>query len=127
MIDLQTKVQLSERIKPVTLPTKCTSPATKDVIVIGNGATGNLRPPSKEINFAVMKTISLKKCRQGSTSLSTIFFRKGIFCAQNGHKLQALCKGDSGGPLISRMNNTLIGVASLGHEGKFIVSLRIAG
>lgn len=119
MIRLSEKVEFSARVNPVRLPMKCVSPTTDDAIAVGSGAISNFGPLSKEINFAVMKIISLKKCRQGSTSLSTIFFRKGIFCAQNHHNLQSVCKGDSGGPLVSKMNNTLIGIASFIHEGEF--------
>lgn len=120
LIQLPEKVQFTQKIHAVHLPTECMPPATSDVIAVGKGAKGNHGPISQEINFAAMKIISLNKCRSESTGLPTIFFRRGIFCARNNHNLQNLCEGDSGGPLISRIENTLIGVASFGHPGNLL-------
>lgn len=116
LVRLPQKIKFSKYIQPVPLPKVCKSTEGIDSLVMGNGATSNsnsLLDP--ELSFAFLTTISPSECEKTFPGIS---FLKSIICAQNAVNGQSICKGDSGGPLITRSDGILIGVSSFVHKGK---------
>lgn len=108
LIRLSRKVHFSDYIQPVKLPTTCNEPQNIETIAVGNGAISDKTKISPQLNFAILKTETVKVCRN---VYPTNFWRKSVICASNQLLNQSICRGDSGGPLIDIFNNTLIGVA----------------
>ncbi|XP_055323342.1 transmembrane protease serine 9-like [Sitodiplosis mosellana] len=109
LIRLPRKVQFSDYIQPVKLSTTCKIPEKTESIAIGNGAINDKSGLSPQLQYAILKTAPLKVCRK---VYPLLFWRKSVICASNGLQQQSICRGDSGGPLISRSNHTLIGLSS---------------
>lgn len=116
LIRLPEKIEFSRNIQPINLPNTCESPEKIKVVTMGHGVINNsMNKPSNKLLFASMKTLSLYDCR---TSYPFLTFRKSIICVQNEVKMQSVCKGDSGSPLIriKKSNRTLIGIAVFTSE-----------
>lgn len=108
LIRLPEKVQFSETIRPVQMPTVCKTLENIVVLAVGDGATGR-DTISNRLKFAVLKTLSFKNCRKAFPFLKK---RESILCAHNDVNYQTISTGDFGGPLISSVDNTLIGISS---------------
>lgn len=108
------KLEFSEYIQPVKLPTTCNAPELAEGIAVGNGAIGDYSGISKQLHYAILTTDPMKVCRKVYPFL---YWRKSVICASNGLQQQSICRGDSGGPLISRQNRTLIGVSCFVQNG----------
>lgn len=112
LIRLPQKVQFNKNVQPVKLPSSCDETVGLDVIAIGHGRTSNAGGISMPLNYVQMKSIPLKNC---SFSFP-VFEEHDTFVCVNGENAgdtrQSICTGDSGGPLITVANNTLIGVAN---------------
>jgi len=109
LIKLPSPVQLSDVIKPVKLA--CTKPKNMNVIVIGNGLTNTTQTTLAPIlQYTDLKTIPLYQC---IPDFPFLLFRKSVICAR-GVQMRSACRGDSGGPLISRDSRALVGLTSFG-------------
>lgn len=102
------------------LPNSCNSSVDDlDVIAIGHGRTSNNGGISMPLNYVQMKTIPLKNC---SFSFPVFKDHDSFVCVngdnENGN-YQSICTGDSGGPLITKSDETLIGVANFISISKF--------
>lgn len=118
MIRLPHKIQFSQYIQPVQLPSVCETPKNIEVIAIGRGATSDHSGISRQLRFAELTTLSTSDCRK---TFPFLIFRKSVICAQNQASLQSICKGDSGSALITKSNGILIGISSMMRKGKFII------
>ncbi|XP_055323662.1 trypsin-7-like [Sitodiplosis mosellana] len=112
LIHLPRKVLFSEHIQPVKLPTACKSTLHNiDAFAMGHGITSDDASTCNELIFSFLKTLSPADCRDTFPVSSK---HTTIICAQNAVKGQSVCRDDSGGPLVSRANGTLIGISSGG-------------
>lgn len=118
MIRLQKKVQFSNEIRPVQLPTVCKTPENIIAYAIGNGVMNVGSSTSKPLKYAMLKTLPFKTCHKIFPVLRK---RTSVFCAYNGENHQTICNKDIGGPLISSVDNKLIGISSF--LGKFLYFL----
>lgn len=96
------------------MPRTCQTPQTIEVFAMGNGITGNHADVSKQLKYAILKTLPLSVCRQVYPFMSG---RTGHICAYSEQK-QSVCKGDSGGPLVDTSDGTLTGISSFVGKGK---------
>lgn len=115
LIRLPEKVQFSETIRPAQMPTVCETLENIVVLAVGNGATGR-DTISNRLKFAVLKTLPFKSCRKAFPFLKK---RESILCAYNDVNYQTISTGDFGGPLISSVDNTLIGISSFLGKNMF--------
>lgn len=106
------KVHFSTNVRPVNLPTKCKSAENVDAIAMGKGVTDEDALP-QQLRFAFLKTLSSNVCHQTFSKLSTV---RSILCANGETAGSGICGGDSGGPLITRKDGILIGIASFIRE-----------
>lgn len=119
LLRLPQKVKFTKNIKPVNLPKRCKSPVGLDVVAVGHGKTSDNGGVSLQLNYIQLKTVPLKQC---STLFPIFSFYDTYVCAQSeNYGYQSVCNGDSGGPLISLKDNTLIGVADFVVIGEFSV------
>lgn len=118
MIRLQEKVQFSNEIRPVQMPTVCKTPENIIAYTIGNGVMNVGSNTSKPLKYAMLKTLPFKTCHKIFPVLRK---RTSVFCASNDVNHQTICNKDIGGPLISGIDNTLIGISSF--LGKFLYFL----
>lgn len=112
LIKLPEKVQFNKNIQPAKLPNSCDSTVGLDVIAIGHGRTSNNGGISMPLNYVPMKSIPLQNC---SFSFPVMKDHDSFVCVNGENKddtTQSICVGDSGGPLITKSDNTLIGVAN---------------
>lgn len=110
LIRLSSPIQFSSTIQPVRMPTD-KAPEYVDAIVLGNGGCSS---PSAQLQFAALTTYSFTFCQKMFSHV--IQWSDAYICA---YGRQSTCKGDSGGPLITRADNTLIGILSFGAKGNF--------
>lgn len=114
LIHLPGKINFTEYIQPVALQTKkIKSVLNIDVTSMGHGLSNNNSTISPTLKFAYLKIVS---CRETYPPLASI---DSIFCAQAALSKQATCRGDSGGPVVSRKDGTVIGLVAFG-KGKLI-------
>lgn len=110
------KVIFTNNIKPVSLPEDCVEPTIADVVVAGHGRTSDASDVSLQLNYAHLTTIPLNLCRRVFPIISN---RKSVICAMSTEPgLQSVCSGDSGGPMVTLSNPTLIGVSCFVRKGK---------
>lgn len=109
LIKLPQKVESTKTIKPVKLT--CEPPKNLAVTVVGNGL---LNSTDKEIapilQYTDLKTVPLLRCLP---TFPFLIYRKSVLCVI-GAQQKSACRGDSGGPLISNTNGTLVGLTSFG-------------
>lgn len=114
LIHLPKKVKFLSEIRPVRMPRTCDSTENIEVIAMGHGSMKIGGSFASELQFANLKTLSIKECRK---ALPVILFRTSVICASNTARNQTVFDGDSGGPLI-RSDGTLIGITSFVHGSK---------
>lgn len=97
-------------VQPVRFPTNCDAQSNGDAIAIGHGKTSDGSDVSMQLKYTHLKLIPLKDCGQ----LYPDKISSGSYiCARSSvGDYKSVCGGDSGGPLISKLDNTLIGIAS---------------
>lgn len=67
------------------------------------------------LQWAPLKTIGMMEC---VPQFPFLLLRKSVICAR-GEEQRSTCRGDSGGPLISKKDKTLVGLTSFGRaEGE---------
>lgn len=104
LVKLSKKIKFTNRIKPALLP-KTTNDSYIGREVIASG-WGRNNQNSSELRWTQMRIISNSDCKK---IFGPAVFNETI-CAQ-GDKLQSICDGDSGGPLILKSDNrTLVGI-----------------
>lgn len=96
------------------MPTTCYVHDNTDTIAIGHGATSKQSGLSEQLNYALFKTMPAKACRR---QFPFLLNHNSVLCVHS-ELFQSIYKGDSGGPLITTANSTLIGVSSFGKIGK---------
>lgn len=109
LIQLPRPAKLSNRVRPINLPTSCDSLENIDVIALGNGVPNEDSPAMQFLQFADMKTIPSNQCTK---QFKILLWRKSVICA-NSDAGNSICDGDSGGPLVRKSDNVLIGVSSM--------------
>lgn len=92
------------------LSTNCRAQSNVDVIAIGHGKTSDKSDVSAHLKYTHLKLIPLKDCEQ----LYPDKISSGSYiCARSSvDDYQSVCGGDSGGPLLTKFDHTLIGIAS---------------
>lgn len=108
-------VQISKIIRPVRLPDNCEAPEIVDVVAIGHGATSDNSDLSPQLLLANLQTLPQTVCH---TEIPFVFEGNSVICAANKQLNESICSGDSGGPLLTHSDSTLVGVISFGKEGK---------
>lgn len=120
LIKMPKSVEFSAVIQPIKL-TCAPNKHLLDVIVIGNGhmrpANGTIAPI---LQWSKLKTVSYGECLR---EFPFLLFRKSVVCAR-GKQKESACYGDSGGPLIASVDNTLIGLASFVSPSMYLVSIQ---
>uniref|UniRef100_A0A182PET1 Peptidase S1 domain-containing protein n=1 Tax=Anopheles epiroticus TaxID=199890 RepID=A0A182PET1_9DIPT len=111
LVKLPEKVQFSERVQPVRLPTGNEDFVGQSVVVSGWGLMVNGGQVAQELQYATLKVITNSECQK---TFSPLVVRKSTLCAR-GEELRSPCNGDSGGPLVLAEDKTLVGVVSFGH------------
>ncbi|XP_062699765.1 collagenase [Aedes albopictus] len=109
VIKLPSKVQFSNRIQAVQLPTGHDDYNRRMATVSGWGKTSDMGGVAKRLQYATLQVIRNSECRlvyPGSIETTTL-------CTRGDQ--QSTCNGDSGGPLVLEDDKTLIGVVSFGH------------
>lgn len=117
LLRLPERVQFSQNIQPVQMPSSCDLPESDDVIAMGFGVT---HPNATQENalvtklmFAQLKMLPSHVCREHMLFI----YRESIICASNESHKQSISYGDSGGPLVSATNRNLIGITSIFRPG----------
>uniref|UniRef100_A0A182MC29 Peptidase S1 domain-containing protein n=1 Tax=Anopheles culicifacies TaxID=139723 RepID=A0A182MC29_9DIPT len=111
LVKLPEKVEFSERVQPVRLPTGNSDYAGEAVVVSGWGLTQTGGQVSQELQYATLQVITNAECQK---TFSPLVVRKSTLCARGDEK-ESPCNGDSGGPLVLAEDKTLVGVVSFGH------------
>lgn len=120
MVHLPVKVKFTQNIQPIDLPKTCDEPKNADVVAVGHGKTSDDSDVSLQLNYALLTTLPSNLCRKVFPILSG---RKSVICAISTEKdFQSVCGGDSGGPLITLSEPTLIGVSDFVRMGKIILN-----
>ncbi|KAF2881376.1 hypothetical protein ILUMI_24819 [Ignelater luminosus] len=114
LVRLQKPVNFTDRIQPISLASHNT-PANKTLTVSGWGKTSDAsNSVSPVLNYVELDAISNPDCAKVYGSLTVT---NGTICCK-GRPEHSTCNGDSGGPLIEKVNNTWVqvGVVSFVHR-----------
>lgn len=109
LIRLPSRVQFSDTIQAVNLPSPGDRFYNREVVAIGFGVTNTTNrqlPPV--LQWAQLNTISNLRCL---FDFPFLFGRQTVICAR-GSQQESVCFGDSGGPLVTADSHTLVGIAS---------------
>lgn len=113
LVRLPTKVQFNEFIQPIRLTNREFAP-NLDLILIGNGVLNYGDDQiSPTLQYTELSTIPMRTCMSVFPFLEKEKYLD-VFCASS-HLGSSACHGDSGGPLISKDDRTLIGISNFGH------------
>ncbi|CAH0723513.1 unnamed protein product, partial [Brenthis ino] len=118
LIKLSEPLELSEKVKPIKLPST-QSTGTK-IALVGRGVdeTNHISENLKKLDLVRLSPeqcltyIPFDPILYNIVKQNLKFFGKAIICAKREEDLPSICQGDSGSPLFS--NDTLIGLASFG-------------
>lgn len=114
LIKLPRKVQFSNYIQPVRMPSTCMVPQKTEIYAMGNGRISTNGDTSEQLLFATLETLPLHVCWR---KYPILFLRKSIVCAIDKENYQSVCDGDSGGPLVMKSDGTLIGITTFVAQG----------
>uniref|UniRef100_A0A4Y0BD77 Peptidase S1 domain-containing protein n=1 Tax=Anopheles funestus TaxID=62324 RepID=A0A4Y0BD77_ANOFN len=112
LVKLPQKVEFSERVQPVRLPTGNCDYAGEGVIVSGWGLIESGGQVAQKLQYAMLQVITNYECHK---TFNPLVVRKTTICAR-GDANESPCNGDSGGPLVLAKDKTLVGVVSFIHE-----------
>lgn len=96
LIQLPEAVKFTNNIRPVAISVDQSIVPNMEVIVIGNGATGDRQfiGTSKTVESAILSTITMTECKDAFLSLR---YSCTSFCARDtSGSLRSICAGDSG-------------------------------
>ncbi|XP_053686949.1 collagenase-like [Sabethes cyaneus] len=111
VIKLPEKVQFSDRVAPIALPSGNDTYDRRMAVVSGWGKQSDIRGgAARRLQYATLKVIRNNECRL----LYGPAIQSSTLCCR-GDNRQSTCNGDSGGPLVLEDDKTLIGVVSFGH------------
>ncbi|XP_062542073.1 collagenase-like [Armigeres subalbatus] len=108
LVRLPQRVQFSNRIQAVQLPTGHNDYNRRMATVSGWGKTSDMGGVAQRLQYATLQVIRNNECRifyPGSIHPTTL-------CCRGDQ--QSTCNGDSGGPLVLDEDKSLIGVVSFG-------------
>lgn len=108
LIKLPQPIKFSETVQPIALPATCEIADYVQVIAIGNGYVNATYENAPILQWAPLTTFSLETCLNIYKFVGP---SNSILCAASMQK-RSVCSADSGGPLIRRDDNTLIGIVS---------------
>lgn len=111
-------------VQPVRIPTNCFASTNVDVIAIGHGKTSDASDVSANLKYAHLKIIPFEDC--GKLYPDTAFFGSYICAKSAVNDYQSVCGGDSGGPLITNSDYTLVGIAAFITKCKTYIYLFIS-
>lgn len=92
------------------MPKTCKSPVDVDVVAVGHGKTDN------KLHYAQLKTKPMMDCKN---MVPTIDFLTFYVCTRAMDDIyKSVCKGNSGGPVVTMSDDTMIAVADFLISGK---------
>lgn len=108
LIQLPDFIRFSEIIQPIALSNVHEIEDYTEVIAIGSGHIDSTQENAKVLQWAPLDTIPMEIC---SKFYKFVGSSESVFCAVS-EQNRSVCVGDSGGPLIRKDDNKLMGVAS---------------
>uniref|UniRef100_A0A182R5K1 Peptidase S1 domain-containing protein n=1 Tax=Anopheles funestus TaxID=62324 RepID=A0A182R5K1_ANOFN len=111
LVKLPQKVEFSELVQPVQLPTGNSDYAGDGVVVSGWGLMENGGQVAQKLQYATLQVVTNAECQK---TFNPLVVRKTTLCARGDEK-ESPCNGDSGGPLVLSKDKTLVGVVSFVH------------
>lgn len=111
LIKLNQSIPFSESIQSIDIAESFDVDAHEELITIGNGKKGSTGELAEKLEWIPVVSISETECRK---FFPIIFDRKSIFCAQNKDD-RSVSFGDSGGPIVRKSDNKLVGISSFIH------------
>lgn len=110
LIHLPSKVDLSKNIKAINMPKSCEYPIDVDIMAISHGKV------SSKLNYAQLTTKSVSVCDK---MFPVIDYLDLYMCSRaKDESYRSVCKGNSGGPVVTMSDNTLMAVADFLVSGK---------
>lgn len=109
LIRLPRRVQLTQNIQPVRMPTSCKNPTNDVAYAMGFGLMSDDGPTSPRLLYGVLRILPSDVCRR---VFPGTYWSQVVICAHDELNYQSVCKGDSGGGLVKSSDSTLIGVTS---------------
>jgi secreted trypsin-like serine protease len=108
LIELPSAAKLCHNVQIAELPvSERENFDSKPVTVAGWGREGNLGQVAAKLKFTNMSVITNKDCEK---KLGLKALKPSQICAQGGPNKNSLCLGDSGGALIVKASNTVVGI-----------------
>jgi len=118
LIKMKSKVDFTDYIRPVCLPSKDRSYNNHSTIVVGWGKLSEGGLPANVLQEVLVPIISQKQCRH-KTSYRQDEITENMFCAGFDQGKIDACQGDSGGPAVWKGDGngffTQIGIVSWGQ------------
>lgn len=111
LIEMSQPLTLSESIQPIKIADSFNEADNDDLIVIGNGFGGLIGKVAETLEWIPMNSISFDECKE---IYPMIPVAKTMFCARN-EENRSVAPGDSGGPMIRKSDNKLVGIGALCH------------
>lgn len=105
------EIKFSAKIQPARMPTACEAPQHGAAIAMGYGGW------TPQLQYAVM---DIRPSDIYCNIYQSIKWDDSLICAFDFISQQSTCYGDSGSPLITLSDNTLIGILNFGPVGKTI-------
>lgn len=109
LLRLATPVPLNSTIiEPVYFPHTCSVPEDLDLIAVGNGyIESGTTDLASTLQYTTLTVTSQDRCKEIFRFIDV----DHVFCAE-GYENEAICTGDSGGPMIHPIQYTLFGITS---------------
>lgn len=113
LIRLPQKLEFSEHIKPVKLPSNKSynTFANSPAVLSGWGKTANNGSVVQHLQYGYVTILDLNECM---SRYNPGIVTQGNICLDVAKSGVSSCNGDSGGPLLSTVTGELIGVTSFG-------------
>lgn len=112
LIQLRYRIEFSAHIQPVRMPTACNAPQHGTAIVMGYGGS------TSWLQYAVLH---IRQYDIYCNVYKGIEWDDSRICAFDHISHQSTCHGDSGSPLVTLSDNTLVGILNFGPSGKTVL------